>query len=71
MFHPDLNYDMARLRHRELVAGPGRRSGHRFRFRRRPKSPVEDEPAPPARHLTVVRAPDAGGDKFGRDPRVA
>jgi hypothetical protein len=67
MFHPDLTYDIVRLRHDELVADSHRRRGFGS-WRRRRRTPPN---APSPRHLTVVPPPRPDEDQAGRDPRVA
>ena len=75
MFHPDLTYDIVRLRRDELLAESRRRPRFGSRLRRRRTQPGEDRSAvPPAtspRHLAVVPPPRLDPDRPGRDPRVA
>jgi hypothetical protein len=67
MFHPDLTYDIVRLRHDELIAESHRRRRFGSWRRRRPTPPV----ATSSRHLAVVPPPRPDRDQPGRDPRVA
>jgi hypothetical protein len=73
MFHPDLIYDIVRLRNDELIAERRHRPRFGDRFRRRaPDEGISAEPpATSPRHLAVVPPPRPDPDQPGRDPRVA
>ena len=75
MFHPDLIYDIVRLRNDELLAERRRRPRFGDRFRRRRTPPDEVHSAAPStaspRRLAVVPPPRSDPDQPGRDPRVA
>jgi hypothetical protein len=78
MYHFDLNYDVARMRHNELVerATRGRASAdtprrRRWFGRRRTAEGAAPPPAPDARRLVVVPPPRHDRDPSGRDTRVA
>ncbi len=69
MFHPDLTYDIVRLRHDELIAES--RRGRFGSWRRRRSTPPAAPAATSPRHLAVVPPPRPDRDQPGRDPRVA
>jgi hypothetical protein len=80
MFHPDLTYEIARMRHGELVAAAQAASGRRrvldrLRSRRRRSEPDAGRTAAPVdeprRHLIAVPPPRPDRDHPSRDPRVA
>jgi hypothetical protein len=80
MFHPDLSYEIVRMRHGELVAAAQAASGRRrifdrLRSRRRRSAPDADRTAAPEndpqRHLIAVPPPRPDRDHPSRDPRVA
>jgi hypothetical protein len=82
MFHPDLSYEIVRMRHGELLAAAQAASGRSrildrlpARRRRRRSTPDTSRSAPdpnePRRHLVPVPPPRPDRDHPSRDPRVA
>jgi hypothetical protein len=74
MFHTELNYEIVRMRHEELVGEASRRRlVDRIRSRRRRPPAVEplSSAESTGRRLVAVPPPQHDRDHTGRDPQVA